>query len=171
MIQNGRDVLNSRAAILGSIEDFTEDYTSFEEYIGDQNNQNPFTDEATPTISKRRRSKVGHFLKKSIQRVLHIKLNQKNPQIFHPVIASASDIPDYETVIPARHVTTNMAISPRLIQLANNFRSGIKNRPRDEMYLLSSASAGTSVNSLFEDGHVSLEGTGATTADSNAHIF
>ncbi|KAG5419063.1 hypothetical protein I9W82_002830 [Candida metapsilosis] len=163
-----REARNSRAAILGSFEDFFEENASFDEYIRTRYNRNPFTDEAA-TTKRKRRYRVTQFMKRYIQRILHIKFGQT--QIIYPVIRSASDIPNYETVVPARHVTTTMAMSPRIIQSTNIFRGGIKVKPRDATHLLSSASANSSVNSLFEDDRISLEGTGATTADSNFHIL
>lgn len=171
MRRDSREARNSRAAILGSPEDFFADNVSFDEYICSPYNRNPFTDEAALTIRRRKRSRVTHFLKRNIQRVFHMGFERKTTQIIYPVIRNAADIPNYEAIVPARHVTTSMAALSQSIHLNNNFRGGIINRQRDVVYLLSSVSARSSVESLFEDDQASLEGTGATTADSNIHVF
>ncbi|KAI5969358.1 hypothetical protein CANMA_001606 [Candida margitis] len=168
MLRYRREARNPRAALLGSFESFFEENASFDEYIRDRYNRNPFTDDAIIARRKRRSVRIADFLKRSIQRVFQIRLRHQRNQVIYPVIMNAADIPNYETVVPARHLTTSMVVHPRLKQLANEFRGGIKKRQRNEVNLLSSAaSAMSSVNSLFEDDRVSLEGTGATTADSN----
>lgn len=74
---------------------------------------------------------------------------RKTTQIIYPVIRNAADIPNYEAIVPARHVTTSMAALSQSIHLNNNFRGGIINRQRGVVYLLSSVSARSSVESLL----------------------
>ncbi|KAI5955394.1 DPB11 [Candida theae] len=162
-----RAARNSRAAILGSHEDFFAENASFDEYLRARYSQNMLTDEAALTAKRKKRHRATQFLKRYLQRIFHIKFAQKRTQAIYPVIGNAADIPDYETIVPAHHVTTPMATSPVSIRLINKVRGGIRIKSSDTVYLLSPVSDKSSVNSLFEDDHVSLRGTGATTADSN----
>ncbi|KAI5952260.1 hypothetical protein KGF54_003126 [Candida jiufengensis] len=144
---------NTRMAMFGSIdEEISNDIPRY--------NSNPFIsdEDVLSTKAHKTKSKLIKFFK-SIGKLFQLKRKKKYQKLLKQVDTNLNLPPNYESIVPARHVTTNLS-------LPNNhfFCFSRKLKCKKNLILIPTNSIESSINSLFDI--LDQNGTGATTADS-----
>ncbi|KAI5960077.1 uncharacterized protein KGF55_004800 [Candida pseudojiufengensis] len=144
--------INTRLALFGSTDDASNEIPRYD--------SNPFLSNEDYQSYKEPKKQLKLIkLFKSIGKMFNLKRKSKIQSI-EPQLHSTSPPPDYETIVPARHVTTTLS------NYNNNFFCiRRKSKSTRKRFLLNpSNSIHSSVNSIFEN--YDQDATGATTADS-----